>query len=52
MSIRAELIYIAEEIAEEHGSDHGWVTQLLDLSEEVDDLDNRAQITQAGTLIS
>jgi hypothetical protein len=37
MSIHAELIYIAEEIAEELGEDHAWVTQLRDLSEEVVD---------------
>lgn len=37
MSTHAELLYIAEEIAEEMGEDHVWVDQLRSLAEEMTD---------------
>lgn len=35
MNLRSELIYLAEEIADEMGDDHTWVEQLRDLAEEL-----------------
>jgi hypothetical protein len=50
MSIHAELLYLAEEIAEEMGNDHVWVDQLRNLAEEMVDDDKRTDGWSIGDL--
>jgi hypothetical protein len=50
MTIHAELIYLAEEIADKMGEDHVWVDQLRNLAEEVDGVDGNGDVWTIGDM--